>query len=869
MLINSPNISGSLKVTGNTVITGSLTVAGGINATITGSATSASYVEYSNVANKPALVSSSAQIVGYEIFATTGSNTFRGTQTISGSVQISGSLIMTGSVSISGSVTASFGYFNRGELYINNGSTSTAGTLYLGDGSITKAPGSGFTLSSLNVTGNSSFGTFIDMVAGSAATPQIKGVGGATGIYWPNGATGTAIGFAFSSARMFETVGVTSGVNYLRVTQAITGSSPSLSAQGTDTNINLTLTPKGSGSVIISGSLTVTGSITGSVTTASYVEYTGVANKPALVSSSAQIVGYNVFATTGSNQFDGSQAVTGSLTVTGQVVAQTLNVQQVTSSIVYSSGSNIFGNTLGNTQQFTGSVSVTGSLTVTTTGTEFQVASTGVNLGNALTDSHIISGSLRVNPNGLFVSGSGNVGIGTTTPSRILSISQTNPYISLTSTTNSREFLVGVDSSGYVIYDATAAAYRMIISSGGNVGIGTTTPDRPLDIYSAATIGIARIRANNVNGAAISIQNDENSQSISIYAAGSTAFSISGWAGNSVLESGTGIVYSAYNGNHIFQSGVSGRTERMRITSGGNVGIGSDSIANGTTFGGGGQINKLKVQSTNYTCLEINGSTSGGSVQFTYGTNLPNQVSGLIAYNYANGAANEFAISNILSGPLIFATSNTERMRITSDGAITMSVPTSGQTLTISGKNNNWTQEIRGSLTTGQSYGLLSTAGSNSADYSFYTQNSAGNVAFFSVRGDGLVAFPKINDFTTGNSPNTWINPASSYGIYINTSSRRYKKDIVTYDKGLDIVNQLRPVYYKGISEVDGDKQFVGLIAEEIHDLGLTEFVNYNEEGLPNSLSYPNMIALAFKAIQEQQAQIEILKSKIEILEQS
>jgi len=30
---------------------------------------------------------------------------------------------------------------------------------------------------------------------------------------------------------------------------------------------------------------------------------------------------------------------------------------------VYSSGSNIFGNTLGNTQQFTGSVSVTGSLT--------------------------------------------------------------------------------------------------------------------------------------------------------------------------------------------------------------------------------------------------------------------------------------------------------------------------------------------------------------------------------------------------------------------------------------------------------------------------------------------------------------------------
>jgi hypothetical protein len=118
------------------------------------------------------------------------------------------------------------------------------------------------------------------------------------------------------------------------------------------------------GNQTVTGSLTVTEGITGTATTASYVEYASVANKPTLVSSSAQIVEYNVFATTGSNQFDGSQAITGSLTVTGQVVAQTLNVQQVTSSIVYSSGSNIFGNDLDNTQQFTGSVSVTGSLTV-------------------------------------------------------------------------------------------------------------------------------------------------------------------------------------------------------------------------------------------------------------------------------------------------------------------------------------------------------------------------------------------------------------------------------------------------------------------------------------------------------------------------
>jgi hypothetical protein len=149
-----------------------------------------------------------------------------------------------------GTVNGTFSFVG-GSLYVNSGSTSTAGTLYLGDGSITKAPGSGFTLSSLSVAGNSSFSSFIDMVAGSAATPQIKGSGGATGIYWPNGATGTAIGFAFASARMFEAVGIASGVNYIRVQQAIASSSPALSAQGSDTNINLTLTPKGTGAVVL------------------------------------------------------------------------------------------------------------------------------------------------------------------------------------------------------------------------------------------------------------------------------------------------------------------------------------------------------------------------------------------------------------------------------------------------------------------------------------------------------------------------------------------------------------------------------------------------------------------------------------------
>ena len=136
-----------------------------------------------------------------------------------------------------------------------------------------------------------------------------------------------------------------------------------------DSNGNNQIMVATNGNQAITGSLTVTGGITGTISSASYVQYSNVANKPALVSGSAQISEFGIFATTGSNGFNGDQAITGSLTVTGQVVAQTLNVQQVTSSIVYSSGSNIFGNDLGNTQQFTGSMLVTGSLSVNGAGT--------------------------------------------------------------------------------------------------------------------------------------------------------------------------------------------------------------------------------------------------------------------------------------------------------------------------------------------------------------------------------------------------------------------------------------------------------------------------------------------------------------------
>jgi hypothetical protein len=103
---------------------------------------------------------------------------------------------------------------------------------------------------------------------------------------------------------------------------------------------------------------------TGFATTASVLQ---VSSSQQEISSSQQQISASllnviaVYATTGSNSFRADQSITGSLVVSSTITAQTLVVQTVTSSIVYSSGSNIFGCDLNSRQTFTGSVNITGS----------------------------------------------------------------------------------------------------------------------------------------------------------------------------------------------------------------------------------------------------------------------------------------------------------------------------------------------------------------------------------------------------------------------------------------------------------------------------------------------------------------------------
>ncbi|MCB0522478.1 MAG: tail fiber domain-containing protein [Saprospiraceae bacterium] len=100
-------------------------------------------------------------------------------------------------------------------------------------------------------------------------------------------------------------------------------------------------------------------------------------------------------------------------------------------------------------------------------------------------------------------------------------------------------------------------------------------------------------------------------------------------------------------------------------------------------------------------------------------------------------------------------------------------------------------------------------------------------------------------------------------GIWTNASDRRLKTDIAPIGYGLSEVLALHPVSYRMRS---GGEEQIGFIAQEVRDI-LPELVSGTEgdveKGETLGMSYGNLTAVLVKAVQEQQAEIEQLKSQL------
>ena len=144
-------------------------------------------------------------------------------------------------------------------------------------------------------------------------------------------------------------------------------------------------------------------------------------------------------------------------------------------------------------------------------------------------------------------------------------------------------------------------------------------------------------------------------------------------------------------------------------------------------------------------------------------------------------------------------------------------------------------------MLSGSCSSIFSTGSTLGGQYLFTITASTGNTVVVAIgqppniySESGLQISPAIIP-NTGSGTDLEYNTTT--GEVVRTaSSLRYKKDIepLSYDRYKNILN-LNPVQFKWKSN---NKESVGFIAEEAHDLGLTDFVGYNEKGEPDSISY-------------------------------
>jgi hypothetical protein len=184
--------------------------------------------------------------------ATAGTNYI---QSLGGSANIDIGFIPKGTGNIVGNVNS--GSFTIGRDSANNAIKFTApsGNLYLqttGGGVILFNTGDG-TPNQMRVAHTASAVNYIQVTGGAAASawPNFSIQGSDTNIGVELATKGTG-SFRFNTAgavQQFRITDTTSAVNYLQATGGITGAAATLSAGGTDTNIDISFVPKGTGRV--------------------------------------------------------------------------------------------------------------------------------------------------------------------------------------------------------------------------------------------------------------------------------------------------------------------------------------------------------------------------------------------------------------------------------------------------------------------------------------------------------------------------------------------------------------------------------------------------------------------------------------------
>jgi len=372
--------------------------------------------------------------------------------------------------------------------------------------------------------------------------------------------------------------------------------------------------------------------------------------------------------------------------------------------------------------------------------------------------------------------------------------------------------------------DASGVGNSVIYDDGTNVGIGTTSPATVLHVAGNAqvksTTGTVWSRASNDSG----------------------EFYLG--IDNSAGSGFTGTAYARFlYANNAYPLAIfTNDQERMRITSGGNVGIGT------TSPNLAGSNTALTVNTTNaadYSALEL---ASGGALNF-----------------YINGNNSANYISSQGSRPLLIFTNSNERMRITSTGNVGIGITSPGYKLEVNGEIAlpSTIRLINGGGTItyiNESYGI-NLNGDDTHPVQVDTTLLVGYVASGGSYGtnDAYIA-GSVGIGTTSPSYKLDVDgDIRATADIIAYSDARVKENIKTVKNALNKVTSLRGVSYTR-KDIDDKSEKIGVIAQEVLDV-LPQVVQQDIDG-NYSVAYGNMVGVLIEAIKELTVRLDKLENK-------
>jgi trimeric autotransporter adhesin len=396
----------------------------------------------------------------------------------------------------------------------------------------------------------------------------------------------------------------------------------------------------------------------------------------------------------------------------------------------------------------------------------------------------------------LVVDSSGNVGIGTSSPATFTNglavagsgndgdvavINNTVGAWSFKKVRSDNSNAMGIyDPTGFgVMALYTAGAERMRIDSSGNVGIGTTAPDSAVTVYKSADaldgISIRQNSAGASAGARLKLGNNSDARDAEIVLTGS---------GNSSYAGARTLNFVSNIGGFGFYRGYTTPTATMVLDSSGNVGIGTASPAQA--------LDVVTASSNAYIRVARNALAAGqAGLQINGGTG------GVDWYLFQNTGSNDLTVFG----------NGSERMRIDSGGRLNVGGTTGAGRLNAIA--SNWPENALAV------YSANVAGQSNFAGIAFFNQDTdaaVGNVADIYTNPTGTLSLtsaanPAIqlkygSAGISGGTPALTVDSSGNVGIGDATPS--YKLDVTGDINFTGTLYQNGSAFGGGATDIDG-----------------------------------------------------------------